>query len=332
VESQHKDLRNVCEAVNRNLPSGDDATSIQSFWTAQSTTIQEREFWRNVWKDLETKCRFTPEFFEKNRERIFLILRGYALENGLSEEHILPQSGPACSIEAAESVLQQDIVMYSFATLFGLSARSEELHHFDYGFITERENFTREPGPPNSSSLIVSNVGPHPVPEVADDEVNASSGQPAEEPGRAAVRQRSDGGTTWTLDGENLNNGDSQAARTVEDNGKTSTRPGSTSRPDAEQWKDTNASSPQDSLVSTEKDPPPSDASSLTRLPSTDSIRPAVETTLASRPIPRILASKKRQITLFDVLHRRTLPPYDLFSFYIFKRDSLKAVDYLDFW
>ncbi|KAK9476908.1 RGS domain-containing protein [Lipomyces japonicus] len=36
--------------------------------------------------------------------------------------------------------------------------------------------------------------------------------------------------------------------------------------------------------------------------------------------------------TLFEVLHRRTLPPVDLFAFYIFMRDQQRSVEYLDFW
>jgi hypothetical protein len=36
--------------------------------------------------------------------------------------------------------------------------------------------------------------------------------------------------------------------------------------------------------------------------------------------------------TLFEVLSRRTLPPVDLFSFYIYMRDQQRSVDYLDFW
>ena len=332
VESQQKDLRNVRKAVDRNLPSGDDATSLQSFWTAQSTTIEEREFWRNVWGDLETKCGFTPEFFEENRERIFLLLRGYALENGLSEEHILPQSGPACSTEQAGSVLRQEVASCSITTPSDLSTRSEELHHFDFGFNTQRENLTYEPGPPNLSSQSVSNVGPHSVPEVADDEVTPSSRQPAEGPGEATVRQRPDGATAWTLFPRNLNDGDSYAERTANHNGETSTRPRSTSRPYTELWKDTNAPSPQYSPFPTGKDLTLADALSLIPVPTADSIRPAVETTLASRPIPGISASKKRQITLLQVLNRRTQRPYDLFSFYDFVKDNDKAVDLLDFW
>jgi hypothetical protein len=41
---------------------------------------------------------------------------------------------------------------------------------------------------------------------------------------------------------------------------------------------------------------------------------------------------RNRLPTLFEVLSRTTLPPVDLFSFYIFMRDYQKSVDYLDFW
>ncbi|OCK74346.1 regulator of G protein signaling [Lepidopterella palustris CBS 459.81] len=36
--------------------------------------------------------------------------------------------------------------------------------------------------------------------------------------------------------------------------------------------------------------------------------------------------------SLFEVLSRKTLPPVDLFSFYIYMRDQQRSVDYLDFW
>jgi len=36
--------------------------------------------------------------------------------------------------------------------------------------------------------------------------------------------------------------------------------------------------------------------------------------------------------TLIEVLNRRTLPPVDLYSFYIYMRDQQRSVDYLDFW
>ncbi|KOS19443.1 Protein rax1 [Escovopsis weberi] len=41
---------------------------------------------------------------------------------------------------------------------------------------------------------------------------------------------------------------------------------------------------------------------------------------------------RNRLPTLFEVLNRRTLPPVDLFSFYIYMRDQQRSVDYLDFW
>ncbi|KAJ4394121.1 Bud site selection protein, Revert to axial protein 1 [Gnomoniopsis smithogilvyi] len=47
-------------------------------------------------------------------------------------------------------------------------------------------------------------------------------------------------------------------------------------------------------------------------------------------PIPDL--NRNRLPTLFEVLSRRTLPPVDLFSFYIFMRDQQRSVDYLDFW
>ncbi|KAI1371813.1 regulator of G protein signaling superfamily [Hypoxylon crocopeplum] len=42
--------------------------------------------------------------------------------------------------------------------------------------------------------------------------------------------------------------------------------------------------------------------------------------------------SRNRLPTLFEVLCRRTQPPVDLFSFYIYMRDQQRSVDYLDFW
>ncbi|KEY75257.1 hypothetical protein S7711_07611 [Stachybotrys chartarum IBT 7711] len=42
--------------------------------------------------------------------------------------------------------------------------------------------------------------------------------------------------------------------------------------------------------------------------------------------------TRNRLPTLFEVLSRRTLPPVDLFSFYIYMRDQQRSVDYLDFW
>lgn len=47
-------------------------------------------------------------------------------------------------------------------------------------------------------------------------------------------------------------------------------------------------------------------------------------------PVPDF--NRNRLPTLFEVLSRRTLPPVDLFSFYIFMRDQQRSVDYLDFW
>ncbi|KAH8597637.1 RGS domain-containing protein [Bisporella sp. PMI_857] len=52
-------------------------------------------------------------------------------------------------------------------------------------------------------------------------------------------------------------------------------------------------------------------------LPSTESPAPVVLTRLP---------------TLFECLSRRTQPPVDLFSFYIYMRDFQRSVDYLDFW
>ncbi|KAK1482304.1 hypothetical protein CABS01_14002, partial [Colletotrichum abscissum] len=49
-------------------------------------------------------------------------------------------------------------------------------------------------------------------------------------------------------------------------------------------------------------------------------------------PSPQPDLHRNRLPTLFEVLSRRTLPPVDLFSFYIFMRDQQKSVDYLDFW
>ncbi|KAI0126878.1 regulator of G-protein signaling domain-containing protein [Xylariales sp. AK1849] len=42
--------------------------------------------------------------------------------------------------------------------------------------------------------------------------------------------------------------------------------------------------------------------------------------------------ARNRLPTLFEVLSRRTHPPVDLFSFYIYMRDQQRSVDYLDFW
>ncbi|KAA8893501.1 RGS domain-containing protein [Sphaerosporella brunnea] len=42
--------------------------------------------------------------------------------------------------------------------------------------------------------------------------------------------------------------------------------------------------------------------------------------------------SRNRLPILFEVLNRRTLPPVDLFSFFIYMRDHQRSLDYLDFW
>ncbi|KAI5288090.1 Bud site selection protein, Revert to axial protein 1 [Ascosphaera aggregata] len=42
--------------------------------------------------------------------------------------------------------------------------------------------------------------------------------------------------------------------------------------------------------------------------------------------------NRNRLPTLLEVLNRRTLPPVDLYSFYIYMRDQQQSVDYLDFW
>ncbi|KAI9848270.1 MAG: Bud site selection protein, Revert to axial protein 1 [Sclerophora amabilis] len=49
-------------------------------------------------------------------------------------------------------------------------------------------------------------------------------------------------------------------------------------------------------------------------------------------PSPAPDFQRDRLPTLFEVLSRRTLPPVDLFSFYIYMRDQQRSVDYLDFW
>ena len=54
--------------------------------------------------------------------------------------------------------------------------------------------------------------------------------------------------------------------------------------------------------------------------------------THTSTPSPVPDLSRNRLPTLFEVLSRRTLPPVDLFSFYIYMRDQQRSVDYLDFW
>jgi hypothetical protein len=49
-------------------------------------------------------------------------------------------------------------------------------------------------------------------------------------------------------------------------------------------------------------------------------------------PSPTPDVNRNRLPTLFEVLSRRTAPPVDLFSFYIYMRDQQRSVDYLDFW
>ncbi|KAI1421854.1 putative RGS domain protein [Xylaria sp. FL1777] len=49
-------------------------------------------------------------------------------------------------------------------------------------------------------------------------------------------------------------------------------------------------------------------------------------------PSPMPDLQRNRLPTLFEVLSRRTHPPVDLFSFYIYMRDQQRSVDYLDFW
>ncbi|KAL1882098.1 hypothetical protein VTK73DRAFT_2189 [Phialemonium thermophilum] len=56
------------------------------------------------------------------------------------------------------------------------------------------------------------------------------------------------------------------------------------------------------------------------------------EQTPAHTPSPQPDLNRNRLPTLFEVLSRRTLPPVDLFSFYIYMRDQQRSVDYLDFW
>ncbi|KAF8241646.1 regulator of G protein signaling superfamily [Wilcoxina mikolae CBS 423.85] len=43
-------------------------------------------------------------------------------------------------------------------------------------------------------------------------------------------------------------------------------------------------------------------------------------------------STRNRLPTLFEVLSRRTLPPVDLYSFFIYMRDHQRSLDYLDFW
>lgn len=52
----------------------------------------------------------------------------------------------------------------------------------------------------------------------------------------------------------------------------------------------------------------------------------------AQTPSPQPDLNRNRLPTLFEVLSRRTLPPVDLYSFYIYMRDQQRSVDYLDFW
>ncbi|KJR83089.1 RGS domain protein (Rax1) [Sporothrix schenckii 1099-18] len=49
-------------------------------------------------------------------------------------------------------------------------------------------------------------------------------------------------------------------------------------------------------------------------------------------PSPQPDLNRNRLPSLFEVLSRRTLPPVDLYSFYIYMRDQQRSVDYLDFW
>lgn len=42
--------------------------------------------------------------------------------------------------------------------------------------------------------------------------------------------------------------------------------------------------------------------------------------------------NRDRLPTFKEVLQRKTLSPVDLFSFYIYMRDQMFLVDYLDFW
>ncbi|KAL1844339.1 hypothetical protein VTJ49DRAFT_18 [Mycothermus thermophilus] len=60
--------------------------------------------------------------------------------------------------------------------------------------------------------------------------------------------------------------------------------------------------------------------------------RPEAAAPPTSTPTPQPDYTRNRLPTLFEVLSRRTLPPVDLFSFYIYMRDQQRSVDYLDFW
>jgi hypothetical protein len=54
---------------------------------------------------------------------------------------------------------------------------------------------------------------------------------------------------------------------------------------------------------------------------------------MSSRPTTADSADRDTRLpTLIEVLNRRTLPPVDLYSFYIYMRDQQRSVDYLDFW
>ncbi|KAK5687043.1 Bud site selection protein, Revert to axial protein 1 [Elasticomyces elasticus] len=46
----------------------------------------------------------------------------------------------------------------------------------------------------------------------------------------------------------------------------------------------------------------------------------------------RTVPEKPQDYTLLDVLSRKTLEPYDLYQFYVFMRDTMRSVDFLDFW
>ncbi|KAL9008759.1 MAG: hypothetical protein Q9173_006144 [Seirophora scorigena] len=49
------------------------------------------------------------------------------------------------------------------------------------------------------------------------------------------------------------------------------------------------------------------------------------------RSSPAFDPPRDRLPTLYEVLARKTKPPVDLFSFYIYMRDQQRSVDYLDF-
>ncbi|KAK3628883.1 Bud site selection protein, Revert to axial protein 1 [Elasticomyces elasticus] len=50
--------------------------------------------------------------------------------------------------------------------------------------------------------------------------------------------------------------------------------------------------------------------------------------TKTTSPVP----AKPQDYTLLDVLSRKTLEPYDLYHFYVFMRDTMRSVDFLDFY